>query len=224
MVQLLQRAGVDFAILGEEETCTGDPARRMGEEFLYQQQAQTNIETHGPVQVQAACDDLRALLQHDQERVSTVWRQSRRDYEVIHHTEFLAQLVADGQAVPTEQVDERVAYHDPCYIGRYNDIYDEPRACCRASPASIWSRRPMESREGDVLRRRRRQCLDGGLGREEFNVIRLEQIQKASRTRWRWPAHSDMVMFEDAAKNTGVDETLARKDVAELLLQSLPPK
>jgi Fe-S oxidoreductase len=224
MVQLFQRAGVDFAILGEEETCTGDPARRMGEELLYQQQAQTNIETMGQYKFRKVVTTCAHCFNTIKNEYPQFGGQAGMDYEVIHHTDFLAQLVAAGRLTPSEPVRERVAYHDPCYIGRYNDIYDAPRNVLESIPG-------LELVEAPDWNRERAMCCGGGggnawmegWGQKGVNVIRLEQIQQAQPQTLALACPYCMVMFEDAAKNTGVDETLARKDVAELLLQSLGP-
>jgi len=178
MVQLFQRAGVDFAILGEEETCTGDPARRMGEEMLYQQQAQTNIETMQQYKFQKLVTTCAHCFNTIKNEYPQFGGKAGVDYQVIHHTDFLAQLIADGKLTPTEQVNERVAYHDPCYIGRYNDIYDAPRSVLESIPGIELVE------EADWNRERAMGC--GGCGgnvwlegwsKKGVNVIRLEQIQ-----------------------------------------------
>jgi len=222
MVQLFKRAGVDFAILGDEETCTGDPARRMGEELLYQQQAQTNIETMHQYKFKKVVTTCAHCFNTIKNEYPQFGGHAGLDYQVIHHTDFLAQLVAEGRLKPTEPVDERVAYHDPCYIGRYNDIYDAPRNVLESIPG-------LELVEAPDWNRERAMCCGGGggnvwmegWGKKGVNVIRLEQIQKAEPQTLAVACPFCMVMFEDAAKNTGVGDTLARKDVAELLLQSL---
>lgn len=222
MVQLFQRAGVDFAILGDEETCTGDPARRMGEELLYQQQAQTNVETMNQYRFKKVVTTCAHCFNTIKNEYPQFGGKAGVDYEVVHHTDFLAQLVAEGRLTPTKPVNERVAYHDPCYIGRYNDIYDTPRSVLASIPG-------LELVEAPEWNRERAMCCGGGggnawmegWGKKGINVIRLEQIQKAEPQTLALACPYCMVMFEDAAKNTGVDETLARKDVAELLLQSL---
>ena len=221
MVQLMRRAGVRFAILGEEESCTGDPARRMGEEFLYQEQARTNIETMGQYKFKLVV----TTCAHCFNTIRNEYPQFGGDYAVIHHTQFLAELVRSGRLVPTAAIHERVAYHDPCYIGRYNDIYDDPRAVLESIPG-------VELVEAPQWNRAKAMCCGGGggnvwmegWGTKGVNVIRLEQIQRAEPTTLAMGCPFCMVMFEDAAKNTGVADTLDRKDVAELLLQSLPPE
>lgn len=223
MVQLMQRAGVSFAILGEEETCTGDPARRMGEEFLYQTQAQTNIETMQQYKFKRVVTTCAHCFNTIKNEYPQFGGGAGTTYEVIHHTQFLAGLVKEGKLKPTERVDERVAYHDPCYVGRYNDIYDDPREALAAIPG-------VELVEVPDRNRGKAMCCGGGggnvwmegWGKKGVNVIRLEQIQQAQPTTLAMGCPFCMVMFEDAAKNKGVEETLARRDVAELLLESLP--
>ncbi len=223
MVQLMQRAGVDFAILGEEETCTGDPARRMGEELLYSQQAQVNVETMHQYKFKKIITTCAHCFNTVKNEYPQFGGKAGVDYEVVHHTEFLAQLVAEGKLTPSEPVNERVAYHDPCYIGRYNDIYDQPRSVLEQIPG-------LELVEAPDWNRQRAMCCGGGggnvwmegWGKKGINVIRLEQLQKAAPDTVAVACPFCMVMFEDAAKNTGNDEALARKDIAELLLQSLP--
>ncbi len=223
MIELFRRAEIDFAVLAEEETCTGDPARRMGEELLYQQMAQTNVGTLGQYTFKRLVTTCAHCFNTIKNEYPQFGGRAGIDYQVIHHTDFLAQLVAEGKLTPTKQVNQRVAYHDPCYIGRYNDIYDAPRSVLQAIPG-------LELVEAPDWNRERAMCCGGGggnvwlegWGKKGVNVIRLEQIQKAAPTTVAVACPFCMVMFEDAAKNTGVGETLARQDVAEILLQSLP--
>lgn len=222
MVQLLRIAGVDFAILGDEETCTGDPARRMGEELLYQTQAETNIET----MKQYSFNKIVTTCAHCFNTIKNEYPQfgggAGQDYEVIHHTDFLAQLIAEGQLRPIRPANERVVYHDPCYIGRYNDIYDAPRRVLQRIPG-------LELVEAPNANRERAMCCGGGggnvwmegWGQKGVNVIRLEQLRAHAPQTLAVACPFCMVMFEDAAKNTGADVALARKDIAELVLESL---
>jgi Fe-S oxidoreductase len=224
MVELLRRAGVSFAILGEEETCTGDPARRLGEELLFQSKAEENIATLKQYKFRLVV----TTCAHCFNSLGNEYPQLDQDgslrYETVHHTQLLAELVAAGRLTPTHPVERRVAYHDPCYIGRYNDVYDEPRALLRAIPGLTLVEAPEHNRE-------RAMCCGGGggnlwmegWGERNVNAIRLEQLSAANPDGLAVACPFCMVMFEDAAKNAGRDETLARHDVAELLLESLGP-
>src|ERR1700736_3380769 len=120
---LLHAAGVRFAVLGPAETCTGDPARRIGNEFVYQMLAQQNIETLN----QAGARTIVASCPHCFNTIANEYPQLGGNYEVIHHTQLLAQLVADGRLTPVNPVEEKITYHDPCFLGRHNRIFTAPR-------------------------------------------------------------------------------------------------
>lgn len=222
MVQLLNRAGVNYAILGEEESCTGDPARRMGEELLFQAQAQANIETMHQYKFKKIVTTCAHCFNTIKNEYPQFGGRAGIDYEVIHHSELLAQLVREGKLKPEQPVNQKVVYHDPCYIGRYNDVYDPPREVLNAIPG-------VELVEAPEWNRERAMCCGGGggnvwmegWGQKGVNTIRLEQLMQEKPETLALSCPFCMVMFEDAAKNAGVDEQLARKDMAELLLESL---
>ncbi|THF69124.1 [Fe-S]-binding protein [Deinococcus sp. Arct2-2] len=152
-VQLLDKAGINYAVLGKKEACTGDSARRAGNEFLYQTLAQENVETLNsmrPKLIVATCPHCMNAIGHE-------YKQLGGDYRTVHHTEYLETLVAAGK-LPLAQLDQNVTYHDPCYLGRHNGVYDAPRAlisqmagevlelersrdnsfCCGAGGAQFW--------------------------------------------------------------------------------------
>ena len=176
LVQLLQKAGVDFAILGNEEHCTGDPARRMGNEYLFQTLARRNIELLVSRQVKKIV----TTCPHCFNSFKNEYPQFGAAFEVIHHSQLLAQLIEEGRLKPPGGLAGKITYHDPCYLGRYNDTYDEPRAvisalpgadmvemerhrensfCCGAGGGMMWAEEPSEKRVGNL---RARHALETG--------------------------------------------------------------
>lgn len=176
--QLLKAAGVDFAILAEEEQCTGDPARRAGNEFLFQMLAQANVETlnrYQPRTIVTSCPHcFNTLLNEYPDFGGT--------YNVVHHSVYLSQLVAEGRLKPRNRVDAQVAYHDSCYLGRYNEVYDPPRAMLRSIPG-LTVLEPRETRDrgmccgaGGAQMFKEEERARPGATSERVNLRRTDQL------------------------------------------------
>lgn len=175
MAQLLKQAELPFAVLGSAETCTGDPARRAGNEYLFQMLAEENVATLSAAHADHGISTIVATCPHCFNTIKNEYPQfGLTGVQVIHHTQLLDRLVADGRLVPSEHHEAVVAYHDACYLGRYNDVYDEGRRvvssvpgqsivemdlhhrrgmCCGAGGARMW----MEEREGTRINHKRTQ-------------------------------------------------------------------
>ncbi len=214
--RLLQKAGVRFAILGAEEKCTGDPARRLGDEFRAQMMIKANVETLNRYAVKTivtACPHCFNALKNE-------YPDFGGKYEVVHHSVYLDGLLKAGKLRPTKEVQEFLTFHDACYLGRYNQVYDEPRDvlmrlpgvktvemrmcrdkgfCCGAGGARMW----MEEKVG-----------------EKVNHRRLDHVAETGARTVASACPYCLIMFDDAAK-TKNREDLARADIAELLEKTL---
>ncbi len=218
MVRLLKQAGVDYAVLGHKEQCTGDPAKRAGNEMLFQMQAETNIETLnevGATKVITSCPHCLHTLRHD-------YPQFGGNFEIIHHTELLAELIKSGDLEPANNVSGKVVYHDSCYLGRWNDEYDAPRAIVDAvTPEGARVEVPRNRRHGF--------CCGAGGGRmflEEdgprINENRTDELLESGATTLAVACPFCNLMVTDGVKTRNKDEEVDVLDVAELLASAIP--
>jgi Fe-S oxidoreductase/nitrate reductase gamma subunit len=218
LVKILRAAGVSFAVLGEDETCTGDPARRLGNEYLFQMLAQQNIETLKNYEV-------KKIVTHCPHCFNTLkneYPQFGGHFEVMHHSQLIARLLQDGRITPTQALRDKVTYHDACYLGRHNDVFAEPRQTLQAIPG-------LESQEMRWNQRKGLCCGAGGghafmevnIGRR-VNHIRTEQAMETGAAVVATGCPFCMQMFEDGIKAKGVEERMRVQDIAELVAHSLP--
>jgi Fe-S oxidoreductase len=223
IAQLLHTAGVKFAVLGPAESCTGDPARRMGNEFVYSMLAQQNIETLN----EAKARKIVASCPHCFNTIANEYPQLGGNYEVIHHTQLLAQLVADGKLKPVNRVEEKVTYHDPCFLGRHNRIFSAPREIMEQVPG-------VQSQEMHRCKERGFCCGAGGarMWMEErigkrINTERIDEALGTDPDTISTGCPYCMVMLGDAVnakKSSGeAKESLEVVDVAQLLVRSVQP-
>ncbi len=138
VAELLHTAGVSFAVLGPGETCTGDSARRSGNEFLYQMLAQQNVETLNTI----GAKKIVATCAHCFNTIANEYPQLGGRYEVVHHTQLLNRLVREKKLVPVAPVEQKITYHDPCYLGRHNKVYSPPRDILEALPGAEFAEMP----------------------------------------------------------------------------------
>ncbi|HEV8438497.1 MAG TPA: (Fe-S)-binding protein [Methylomirabilota bacterium] len=216
-VKILQAAGVDFAILGTEERCTGEPARRLGHEYLYQTLAQGNIETLKRYRFQTIV----TACPHCFNTIRNEYPDFDGHFRVIHHSQLLDDLVRAGRLQVTQQPGERITYHDACNLGRYNDVYDEPRRVL----ASATRGELVEMR----LNRSRGYCCGGGGGRvwleehegRRVNQVRVEQAMEVNPDILASACPFCLTMFEDGVKAKEVADRIKTRDIAEILAERL---
>ncbi|MDE2687554.1 MAG: (Fe-S)-binding protein [Chloroflexota bacterium] len=217
MASVLKRAGVDFAILGMEEGCTGDPARRMGNEYLYQIMAQQNIDTLNGYDVKKVV----TICPHCFNTIKNEYPHLGGNYEVLHYSEFVSELIADGRIKPLVQMNTTLAFHDPCYLGRQNGIFDQPRAIAEAIPG-------LELVEMERSRSQSFCCGAGGghMWVEESRGRRVNHV----RTDHFLDTGADTVgvscpfclqMMEEGIGTKGAQNSHRAKDLLEILDESL---
>jgi len=214
--QLLEKAGVKFAVLGREEKCTGDPARRIGNEFLFEMMAKENVEAlgrYGVKKIVTSCPHCFNTFRNE-------YPQFGGDYQVYHHSEFLAELVDQGRIKPTAQSDKTVTYHDPCYLGRHNGVFDAPRQLVRISSRSTVEMK--QSREQGF-------CCGGGGGMSFVEEPKDKRVNQ-ERARQALETGADIVavgcpfcmtMLEDGVNAKRGERDVKVMDVAELLWRSV---
>lgn len=214
-VQILNKAGVSFAVLGTEESCTGDPAKRAGNEFLFQMQAMTNIEVMNGYEVKkvvTACPHCFNTIKNEYPGLGGT-------YEVVHHTQFLKQLVEEGK-ISLEGgkfKGKRITYHDPCYLGRANQVYQAPRDLIRKLDAELV--------EMKSCKQRGLCCGAGGAqmfkepekGNKDVNIERTEQALDTQPEIIAAACPFCNTMMTDGVKNKEKEASIAVMDIAELI-------
>lgn len=215
-VKILQAAGVDFAVLGAEESCTGDPARRAGGELTYQMLAKANIELLDGYEIRkivTTCPHCFNTFAHE-------YPQFGGRYEVVHHAEFIRDLIRTGR-LKLKRAVEAVTYHDPCYLGRHNGIYDAPRDVLR-SVAKSGVREMARTRSTSL-------CCGAGGGYawmddalpRRINHMRLDEVKGCGATTAAVSCPFCMQMFEDAISAKDPQRTVRAADIAELVAEAL---
>ena len=216
--EILQKVGISFAVLGTEESCTGDPARRAGNEFLFQMQAMSNIEVlnlYAVKKIVTACPHCFNTLKNEYPTLGG-------DYEVIHHSQLLAELISSGKIKASDGSSlEQVAYHDSCYLGRGNGVYEAPR--------EIISGLKKELIELKSCRTKGLCCGAGGAqvfkepeaGGEDVQVKRVQEMVDSGVSKVALACPFCMVMVQDGLNKVGKEKHIQVVDLAELVQQSM---
>jgi len=218
VAQILNKAGINYAVLGTEEKCNGDSARRLGNEFL----AQTMIKENAETLKKYKFNKILVSCPHCLQTIGNEYKAFGTDYNVVHHSEFIGDLVSRQkiQVDDTKKLDKKITYHDSCYLGRYNDIYEEPRdliktinkigvtemkrshdrgLCCGAGGGRMW----MEEKTG-----------------KKVNIERTEEALETNPDIISTACPFCMTMMVDGVKDKGVSEKVIVKDFAELVLEA----
>jgi Fe-S oxidoreductase len=214
-VKILNKAEVSFAVLGTEESCSGDPAKRAGNEFLFQMQAVTNIEVmngYGIKKVVTACPHCFNTIKNEYPGLGG-------DYEVLHHTVFLKQLVEEGRITLEGGLytGNRITYHDPCYLGRANNVYEAPRELIKKLDAELV--------EMKNCKKRGLCCGAGGAqmfkepekGDKDINIERTEQAIETAPEIIAAACPFCNTMMTDGVKSKDKEASIAIMDIAELI-------
>jgi Fe-S oxidoreductase/nitrate reductase gamma subunit len=216
--RIMQAAGIRFAILGQEEQCNGDPARRMGNEYLWQMLARANIDTMNRYQVRTVV----TICPHCFHQIGNEYPQLGGDYEVIHHSTYIERLLAAGR-VPLAALDgdaRRIVYHDSCYLGRYNDVYDAPREALRKALPVVTITEPKRTRSRGL-------CCGAGGGRmwmeeregKRINIERTEELLATGADTIATACPFCMTMIADGAK--AKESATPVLDIAEVVASRL---
>lgn len=217
-VRLLQAAGVNFSILGSEERCCGDPARRIGHEYLYVSLAQFAVETlngYGVRKIVTTCP-------HCFHTIANEYPQLGGMYEVVHHTDYIDELVREGK-IPGITSGERLltAYHDSCYLGRHNNVYESPRNTVQSAGHDLIELKRSRSESFCCGAGGGRMWMEEHLGDKKINIARSEEVLESGAKQVAVACPFCKTMLTDGLKEKGREEIRVR-DVAELLAERLP--
>jgi len=210
---ILNKAGVNFGILGSEENCCGESIRKAGDEEVFRRLAKENIKTfidHGVRKILVSSP-------HCYHTFKNEYPQFMVNFEVVHITQYLSELIHEGRLELTKEYGKQVTYHDPCYLGRHNGIFDEPREVLKKAPGLVLSEMP--DCGIDSL------CCGGGGGRvwmetqkgERFSDLRIDQAMGVGAEVLVTACPYCITMFEDSRITMGVDEKMEIKDITEII-------
>ena len=214
-VKILNKSSVSFAVLGTEESCTGDPAKRAGNEFLFQMQAMTNIEVMNGYEVKkvvTACPHCFNTIKNEYPGLGGT-------YEVVHHTQFLRQLLEEGK-ISLEGgkfKGKRITYHDPCYLGRANQVYEAPRELIRKLDAELVEMKSCKQRGLCCGAGGAQMFKESEKGDKDVNIARTEEALEVQPEIIAAACPFCNTMMSDGVKNKEKEASIAVMDIAELI-------
>lgn len=218
-VKILNKVGIDFAVLGTEESCTGDPAKRAGNEFLFQTQAMMNIEVLNGYEIK----NIVTICPHCFNTIKNEYPSLGGNYEVLHHSQFLQKLIDQGKLVIEDNQafkGKKITFHDPCYLGRGNNIFEAPRSLIEKLDAELVEMK--HCREKGLC------CGAGGAqmfkepekGNKDINIERTEEALEAKADIIATGCPFCMTMMTDGVKSKDKETQVMVKDLAELIAEA----
>ncbi|MEQ9285580.1 MAG: (Fe-S)-binding protein [Cyclobacteriaceae bacterium] len=217
--KILNHVGIDFAVLGDEEACTGDPARRAGNEFLFQMQAMSNIQLLDGYQIKkivTACPHCFNTLKNEYPDLGG-------NYDVVHHSVYLQELINEGKIVLQgggEFKGKKITYHDSCYLGRANGVYEAPRAVLETLDAELVEMKRCRTKGLCCGAGGAQMFKDAENGDKEINIERTEEALATGANVIASACPFCMTMLSDGVKNKEKEEEVKVKDLAELISEA----
>ena len=219
-VKILNKVGVDFAVLGSEETCTGDPARRAGNDFLFQMQAMANIQVlngYGIKTIVTACP-------HCFNTIKNEYPELGGNYQVVHHSTYLQQLINEGKVIQKGAEPafkgRKITFHDSCYLGRANNIYEAPRKVLEALDAELVEMKRCKTKGLCCGAGGGQMFKDAEKGNKEVNIERTEEALETQADTIAVACPFCMTMMSDGIKNKEKEGSIQVQDLAELIAES----
>ena len=218
MTRVLKAAGVEYGVLGDAETCCGDPARRVGNDFQFQLMAEQNIEmfkSHDIREIVTSCPHCYNTLKHEYPRYGG-------EFKVVHYTQLIADLIGQGKLKLSNGSNGKITYHDPCYLGRYNNVYQEPRRILQTIPKTRLEEMERSRDTGF--------CCGGGgglmwmeeqPGTTKISHMRIEDVIKTGAETVVTACPYCLQMFEDAIEHKNIQDSLKARDLVELVEASM---
>jgi len=217
-VKILNKVGVNFAVLGTEESCSGDPAKRAGNEFLFQMQAMTNIQVLNGYEIKKIV----TTCPHCFNTIKNEYPELGGNYEVKHHTEFLQELIDEGKLTIEggSFTGKKITFHDPCYLGRANGVYEAPRLLLEKLDANLVEMKRCKSNGLCCGAGGAQMFKEAEKGDKEINVERTEEAIKLTPDVIATGCPFCMTMMSDGVKLTDKEAEIKVLDIAELIVQA----
>jgi heterodisulfide reductase subunit D len=220
LVKILNHVGIKFAVLGTEESCSGDPARRAGNDFLFQMQALSNIQVmnaYGVKKVVTACPHCFNTLKNEYPELGG-------NYEVIHHSQLLQEIIDNGQLKITEPGDfvgKRITYHDSCYLGRANEVYEAPRFVIQALDVDLVEMKRSKSKGLCCGAGGAQMFKEPEKGSKDINIERTEEALETNANTIAVACPFCLTMMQDGIKNKEKESDVSVYDISELIAQRI---